>query len=176
MIALGWLALSWTGAAKAASWCAAPIRVHESGVAVIRTAEAIPTGVGLPGWLHRTPGVPISTAAVRHLPPNDGIRALPVIQIYAPDRGEDHIPVGLEIGFTQGSASAWYPQIDQLRPAPEANKHTAANGRAALLAQRAARDPHRPQTLVPLRSPPRRPDVRSRLHRADLILSAWAAA
>ena len=79
----------WTTAALAKSWCAAPLVVHEWGVAKLRADGAAASAEPLPSWFHRTPPSPASRPAttrdlVRHLPADSGVRTLPVVQIYSP--------------------------------------------------------------------------------------------
>ncbi|HHO51422.1 MAG TPA: hypothetical protein ENK18_11225 [Deltaproteobacteria bacterium] len=147
----------WISPALAVSWCAAPLIVHEWGVAVLRTDGVEAVGAPIPSWFHtEAPPPAVVETAVRHLPPDSGIRTLPVVQLYAPPMWSDPVPVALEVGFTQGSASVWYPQVDEHRPAAEANGAIASAARARLVAQRAERIPYRPQTLPPLPPDPTR--------------------
>ncbi|MFO0744930.1 MAG: hypothetical protein U1F43_04535 [Myxococcota bacterium] len=127
--------------AAAKSWCAYPLWVHEWGVHVFDGAgRAQDASALLPDFFHRS--VPGSAGAsgpsVRDLPPDGGERDLPVVHFYSPRR-DAHIPVGLEVGFTGGPASVWYPQIDLFRTAADANGVAAAAARARLLLARAAR-------------------------------------
>ncbi|MCB9758538.1 MAG: hypothetical protein H6739_01730 [Alphaproteobacteria bacterium] len=122
--------------AHAKSWCATPLVVHEWGVQVFDARGQAQAGVPLPPWFYTLPPNPTEVAEpVRGLPPDNGERALPVLQFYA---GRSYgSPVAVEVGFTQGQASAWYPQVDRYTPARVANGPEAAERRAALLTARA---------------------------------------
>jgi hypothetical protein len=107
----------WAGRAWAESWCAVPLVVHEWGVEVLRTDGARPQVPPLPSWFHRAGvGAPTGLAAVHTLPRDTGERALPVVQLYSSRYFGDIVPVGIEVGFAQGRASAWFPAVDVLRP------------------------------------------------------------
>ena len=43
------------------------------------------------------------------------------------------MPFALEVGFTQGEASMWFPQVDVLRSAQDANSNTAHDARVELV-------------------------------------------
>lgn len=141
------LLLLLASAALAESWCAAPLTVHEWGVQVF-PAPAEPV-VPAPAWFHTRGSRGPSDTPVRHLPPDGGERDLPVLQVYAPSTGGDRVPLAVEVGFSSGSATAWYPQVDVLRTAEEARSDTAKAARARLVAQRLAR------TTDPLGAPSR---------------------
>lgn len=72
------------------------------------------------------------------MPADEGTRFLPVLHFYA--EGARSIPVGIEVGFTLGEASVWYPQVDTRRRAADANS-AAAQQRRAQLVQARARQP-----------------------------------
>ncbi|MEL6342856.1 MAG: hypothetical protein AAFV53_06965 [Myxococcota bacterium] len=138
MLAL--MSILFSGAVHAKSWCAAPLIAHEWGVEVLRGDGQPPVGVPMPSWFHRGVGSPDAVGEpVRHLPPDSGIRTLPVVQFYAPPTWGSAIPVGLEVGFSDGEASVWFPQVDRRISAAEANGPAAAAARSSLLAQRALR-------------------------------------
>ncbi len=129
-------------ASRAEMWCADPLFVHEWGVQVFgasgasRTSEA---GPALPSWFHARPGTPSAAGApVRDLPVDGGERELPVVHFYAP-RNWRPVPLGLEVGFTRGEATRWYPQVDVRRAAVDANGGVAQAARQRLLAARTAR-------------------------------------
>jgi len=144
--ALGVAALAaWPLSTRAESWCADPLWVHEWGVQVFgpggaRRATAGP--VALPGYFHDRPSssrASLATGApVRGMDVDGGERALPVLHFYS-GRNWEPIPVGIEVGFTQGDASVWYPQVDLRRAAADANGPAARAARAALLRTRSAR-------------------------------------
>lgn len=136
--------------ASGAMWCAQPIEVHEWGVMVFDAhGKALSGLVPLPSWIYNraTPGgAPAAgLTPVRTLPADGGERALPILQIYLPKSDwavwNDNIPLGLEVGFTQGVATAWFPSIDGLRSSNEANSPGAQAARQILLEQRAKRTP-----------------------------------
>jgi hypothetical protein len=129
-------------AASAASWCAAPLVVHEWGVHVVRVDGAAPAGVPLPSWFHdQGDAGPSGAVPVRALPADSGIRALPVVQLYVAPWFGDEAPVALEVGFRDGAASSWWPAVDRRVPAGVAGSVASARQREQLLAERAARVP-----------------------------------
>ncbi|MCA9517598.1 MAG: hypothetical protein KC635_21810, partial [Myxococcales bacterium] len=129
-------------AARAESWCAYPLWVHEWGVHVFASDGAPAKVDPLPGYFHRPSqrrgGAP--AGPVRGLPADNGVRTLPVVHFYSAGSLSSPIPVGLEVGFRDGAASAWFPEVDRLEPAVRANGPAAVAGRQALLAARAARE------------------------------------
>lgn len=130
--------LALPAAADARSWCASPVHVHEWGVQVFSGAGAPHNPVPLPGYFHHAGATSNAAAPVRHLPPDSGIRTLPVLQFYADPRRRGPIPVGVEVGFRQGDAAIWYPQVDARRPATVANSAAAVAARGELLRARQA--------------------------------------
>jgi len=140
--------------ATAGLMCAQPLVAHEWGVHVYATDGApVASPVALPGWFHRSALIP-SSGAVRDLPADNGVRFLPVLHFYAAGASSAPIPVGVEVGFGAGPASVWFPQVDRLRSAAEANGAAAAAAREALLTARAARGPmaqHPPLPADPTR-------------------------
>jgi hypothetical protein len=139
--------------AYAESWCAFPIEAHEWGVMAFDASGAPLHGlVPLPSWIYQRASVDPSrdvkpvVSPVRDLPSDSGERDLPVVQFYAPHRWSDVIPLGLEVGFSRGVATAWFPQVDGLRSAAEANSPGAATARDRLLKRRAERVPFVPST------------------------------
>lgn len=129
------------GAAQAAMWCAQPIDAHEWGVQVFSGgASKRLTSNEFPIFLHTQPDAkpgPVG-APVRGLPPDTGIRLLPVLQFFA-GPNESAVPVGVEVGFAQGDASAWFPQVDRRVPAAQANSAAALAARGELVKARLAR-------------------------------------
>ncbi len=104
--------LSLTAAAE--SWCAAPLTVHEWGVAVFSGDGRPLAGPPLPDWFHTTAGGPAHEAVpVAELPADSGIRTLPVLQFYAPRVWGGDIPLAVDVGFAQGTPAVWYPQVDR---------------------------------------------------------------
>jgi len=138
---LALLLVPFAAPAHAESWCAYPLWVHEWGVHVF-AADGKPAAVEeLPDYFHPPAGGARSDAqkAVRNLPADSGVRALPVLHFYSSGSLSSPIPVAVEVGFTHGAASAWYPAVDRLRPADEANGPEAAAMRAKIEKLRAAR-------------------------------------
>lgn len=123
--------------AAAESWCAAPLEAHEWGVTLLAPRGATVSPPSLPDWMHRSGAVPHGPA-VRTLPPDSGIRDLPVLSFHGVAWNGREIPVGVSVGFTTGSASVWYPQVDVRTPAEAANGSAAAAARRALVAGRQA--------------------------------------
>ena len=133
--------LLWNGAAFGKSWCASPLVVHEWGVHAMRSDGAQVAGTPLPSWFYRdTSSRPKGTTPVRELPPDSGIRDLPILQLYSP---RAPLPVAIEVGFGADEARAWWPQVDRLITASAASSPEALAARASLLEARAGRDPHR---------------------------------
>ncbi len=128
---------------EAASWCAQTVWAHEWGVQAFDASGApAQAPVVLPPYFHRSArGSRPSTSATRHLPPDSGIRLLPVLHFYA--SGNRRVPIGLEVGFTQGRASVWYPQVDARRSPRQANSRAATRARETLVAERAQLNPMR---------------------------------
>jgi len=95
--------------------CTWPLWVHEWGVHVFDGGGS-PIASGLiPDFFYRDgPSRPRPTA-VRDMPRDNGLRELPVIHFYSPATAA--VPVGVEVGFTQGAATTWYPDVDLRRPA-----------------------------------------------------------
>ena len=59
------------------------------------------------------------------------------------------IPIGIEVGFRRGAATHWYPQVQGLRTAAQANSPAALAARQQLVRARAARTPMAaPQALL----------------------------
>ena len=128
------------GLARAESWCAVPLVVHEWGVHVQRVDGSAPASLPLPSWFHDdNDRSHISSSTVRDLPADSGVRALPVLQFYAgPGFGLD-VPVAVEVGFQDGEASSWWPGVDRRVPGTTARSVQAHEARKRLLAARSAR-------------------------------------
>ena len=138
------------GDARADVWCASPLWAHEWGVHVYGGDGApLPTPVPLPSWFHtpRQPAAPTAPTSVRNLPVDSGMRELPVLHLYGQTAAA--IPLGIDVGFSAGPASAWFPAVDVLRSAAEANSAAAAAARAALLTARSDRLARRSTAPVP---------------------------
>lgn len=125
--------------AHAESWCAYPLWVHEWGVQSF-DGQGVPTAATLPSWFHQSARPGSSQPSVRDLPADGGQRALPVLHFYSGGTlSPNSIPVGIEVGFRRGAATDWYPQVQGLRTAAQANSPAAAAARTRLVAARAAR-------------------------------------
>jgi len=116
------------GPAAAKSWCAYPLFVHEWGVHVFDASGQSQESRAelLPAWFLGPASAPPSAARVpvRELPPDNGDRDLPVVHFYSPRmtwmaglKMPTSIPVALEVGFAEGSATRWFPAVDALKPA-----------------------------------------------------------
>jgi len=130
--------------ASAESWCASPLHAHEWGVQAF-SADGAPLAPPLSSHFHRQPSnaPPTPTAPVRLLPPDSGERALPLLHFYSGGTlTSGPIPIAVEVGFTEGDALAWYPQVDERRAASVANAAPARQAREVLLRHRAALQPH----------------------------------
>ena len=111
-----WGALLWTSAASAESWCAYPLWVHEWGVQAFDDHGRRVVPVNLPSYFHHSAPNRTNPSPVRNLPPDTGVRALPVLHFYsAGTLSSGDIPLGIEVGFARGTASAWFPQVDRRR-------------------------------------------------------------
>jgi len=121
--------------ARAESWCAYPLWVHEWGVHVLGADDR--PGPPLPDWFHHD--APSAAGSVRNLPADNGVRKLPVLHFYSRGSLSQPIPVGIEVGFTHGPASSWFPQVDHLVPAETANSAAALAAHAVLVERRKAR-------------------------------------
>ncbi|PKN59544.1 MAG: hypothetical protein CVU56_00525 [Deltaproteobacteria bacterium HGW-Deltaproteobacteria-14] len=144
------LAVFASGDAHAILWCARPLYAHEWGVHVYGGDGApLPAPAPLPSWFHtpREPAPPAAPPAVRSLPVDSGIRDLPVLHLYGEPAAA--IPLAIDVGFSAGPASAWFPQVDALRSAAEANSAAAAAARASLLSARSDRLARRSTAPVP---------------------------
>lgn len=135
-VLLSLLVLALPSVASAKSWCARPLVVHEWGVQVFGGSGAPVPGGGLPTWFHRAGASSEAGLPVRQLPVDGGDRDLPVLHFYTPS-GRSTVPVAIEVGFTKGSATAWFPRVDRVIGAAQANSAAAREARAALLTQRA---------------------------------------
>lgn len=128
-------------ASRAESWCADPLWVHEWGVEVFAsgTARRALDPALLPAYFHdRAAGASAAGPPVRGLPVDGGERDLPLLQFYSAG-GFSPAQVAVEVGFANGDASSWYPQVDVRRTAADANGAPARAARGRLLQARAAR-------------------------------------
>ncbi|MCC6622564.1 MAG: hypothetical protein IT385_14975 [Deltaproteobacteria bacterium] len=142
LLALLRLAPGLAPGARAESWCALPLEVHEWGVFVIGADGRATATPDLPSYFHRPGdhGAASRPMAVRDLPADSGVRTLPIVHFYAPRGGfGDTIPVGIEVGFAGADAAVWFPRVDRLRTLADASTPEALLGRARVLADRALR-------------------------------------
>jgi hypothetical protein len=75
------------------------------------------------------------------------------------------VPVGLAVGFTDGVATSWYPQVDVLRDAASASSASAAQLRDGLVRARAKLTPQAPRPILP-------DDPTRQLEWRELVLNA----
>lgn len=150
--------------AFAESWCASPLVAHEWGVTVLHPKGGAAVGPAAPAWFHTSGSAVPDGPAVRTLPPDSGERDLPVVHFYAASPWADHVPVGVEVGFTRGEASAWFPAVTERTPAATANSAAAYEARKAVLAKRPS-EPFAVERADPGRDPTRQ------LHWDRLLLS-----
>lgn len=105
-----------------AQWTTAPLVVHEWGVHEFDWSQpTVPASEApvVPGFMYtdRTPGVllPKEPARVKDLPPDTGIRRKPILYFYPATPNSYPVPVGVEVRFASGHASAWWPQVNVYR-------------------------------------------------------------
>jgi hypothetical protein len=122
-----------TSASWAISWCAQPLIAHEWGVQAFGNDGTPAVGVPVPDHFHTSGPKALVSAPVWELPADSGIRFLPVVQLFG---NTPQAPVGLSVGFAQGEATVWYPQVDVRRPAHLANGGQAAKQRGLVEAAR----------------------------------------
>ncbi|MDX9722241.1 MAG: hypothetical protein RBU37_15975 [Myxococcota bacterium] len=109
-----------SASAWAESWCASPIFVHEWGVHTFGQCSTelgeqakCPIDTKLPSYFHREgPAVNDVSRHVKDEPVDTGEREIPVIQVYSKGGWSDRIPLAVELGFANGQAQVWYPQVD----------------------------------------------------------------
>jgi hypothetical protein len=175
---LGGSVLGVAAPAQAKSWCARELSVHEWGVQVFGANGAPRSGVALPPYFHDQGPMPTQVPAVEGpvwtLPIDSGDRDLPVLQFYGDARGLP-IPVAVEVGFTQGEATRWFPQVSMRSPAALSNGAAAAAARDQLLKVREARSPYQLQ-LAEVSGDPTRQLSWARLALATEPVSARAPA
>lgn len=146
LLGLACLGGSLAPSARADSWCAYPLWAHEWGVQVFGS-DGRAVSPSLPSYFHRTTSsAPASgDLPVRHLPPDSGVRELPILQLYSAGSLSSPIPVAIEVGFTRGEATHWYPQVDRRTAAAIANGPGAQAARRRLLAARSIASAHGPR-------------------------------
>ena len=141
-----------TTPARAESWCATRLIAHEWGVQLF-DAQGAPhpvTSATLPASFHRQP--PSETplvARISDLPPDSGIRLLPLLHFYAPGSDGAKVPLGLTVGFPRGAATAWYPQVDVWRSREASNSAAARAIRGALHSARSQLQATLPRPVLP---------------------------
>ena len=131
----------WITAAFAKSWCAIPVAAHEWGVAVLPADGRAVEKPALPSWFHHQASLGAMGPPVRTGPADGGERSLPVLHLRSVPHGAESFDIGLEVGFTHGAATAWYPGTNDVTPAAQANSAVAAEARRKLLAYRASVGP-----------------------------------
>ena len=127
---------------RAELWCADPTWAHEWGVVVFQGGSGARTaGPRLPAYFHGPSGTGAASTMgppVRELPVDGGERALPVLAFYTSGSWEPG-PVGVEVGFRDGEATRWFPELDARRTLAEVTSPAAIAERTRLLATRASR-------------------------------------
>jgi hypothetical protein len=129
------------GRSRAEMWCADPLWAHEWGVVVFGAGGATRSaGPRLPAHFHGPAGtgVPSGSGAVRDMPVDGGERELPVLAFYTAG-GWENAAVGLEVGFREGEASRWFPEVDARRTLAEVTSPAAVAEHGRLVAARRAR-------------------------------------
>jgi hypothetical protein len=111
--------------ARGMSWDAVPLVVHEWGVESFDWSGNAPAAAQLPSFIYtdKRPGtqIPVFGKRTKDLPADSGVRDKPVLYFYVtsafnPDPFKKAtIPVGVEVRFANGSASAWWPQASIYR-------------------------------------------------------------
>lgn len=105
--------------AHAEGWDAQPIDAHEWGVQSFDWQTGTPAGATLPGFMYTEtkPGVPapVDGTRVKDMEPDYGNRDKPILYFYPPGGFNRDIPVGVEMRFAFGHASAWWPQVNLYR-------------------------------------------------------------
>jgi hypothetical protein len=127
---------------RAELWCADPMWAHEWGVVVFQAgAGSRSAGPRLPAHFHGPSGTGTASTMgppVRELPVDGGERALPVLAFYTTGAWEPG-PVGIEVGFRDGEATRWFPEVDARRTLAEVTSPAAIAERARLVATRRSR-------------------------------------
>jgi len=96
-----------------------PLYVHEWGVQVFGSDGSPAEAPPVPDWFHTTgpAGTAIASGpAVRDLPPDSGVRTLPIVHFYASNLWGDEIPLAIDVAFTEGDPSVWFPQVSAHTP------------------------------------------------------------
>lgn len=101
-------------AALAKSWCASPVVAHEWGVLALRPGGGVSVPAAVPDWFERSGVQPVAAPKVRDLPADSGIRTLPVVQFWRGDGRAGPVPVAVDVGFSLGAATVWWPPVDAL--------------------------------------------------------------
>jgi hypothetical protein len=127
---------------RAELWCADAMWAHEWGVVVFQGgAGARTAGPRLPSYFHSPSGTGAPSTSgppVRELPVDGGERALPVLAFYTSGSWQPG-PVGIEVGFRDGEATRWFPEVDARRTLADVTSPAAIAARARLLSTRASR-------------------------------------
>ncbi|MFO0712961.1 MAG: hypothetical protein U0353_24115 [Sandaracinus sp.] len=152
-LAVSWLALSCVlvlvagspSVSRAEIWCADALWAHEWGVVVFGASGASRTaGPRLPAHFHgpAAPSGPAATGlAVREMRPDGGERALPVLSFATAGMWEPP-PIAIELGFAQGEATRWFPEVDARRSLADVTSPASVAEHARLAAARQSLRPH----------------------------------
>jgi len=120
MLMLSACLISFCAVRAGGEWFAQPLVAHEWGVHVFDWQGNAALTEALPDFMHTDakPGTSIPVEGrVKDLPPDSGIRTKPVLYFYTPgyNIGGETTPVGVEVRFAAGHASAWWPQVSIYR-------------------------------------------------------------
>ena len=97
-------------------WEPLPLVAHEWGVHVFDWQGNTPVAGELPAFMYsaaKLGTVVPTTQRVRDLPPDSGMRDKPLLYFYTPGEANPGavIPVEVEVRFTAGQVTAWWPQV-----------------------------------------------------------------
>ncbi len=127
---------------RAEMWCADPLWAHEWGVVVFGSSRATRgAGPSLPAHFHRPGGTrtPSQGTPARDLAVDSGMRELPVLAFYTAGTWAPPVPIGLDVGFRDGEATRWFPDVDVHRTFADVTSATARAGRERLVQERGGR-------------------------------------
>jgi len=100
-------------------WSAQPLVVHEWGVHQFDWSKGVAVEEPLPEFIYtdRKPGKPVVPPAPRakDMPPDSGVRDKPILYFHTEGYMNKDVPVGVEVRFAYGHASAWWPQASVYR-------------------------------------------------------------
>ena len=135
-------------------WCADPLWAHEWGVVVFGSSGATRrAGPSLPSHFHRPGGARTGSRGTpaRDLPIDSGMRELPVLAFYTAGTWSPLVPVGIDVGFRDGEATRWFPDVDAFRTHTEVSTPGSRAARDRLVQERGAGAASRPVARDPSR-------------------------